>query len=238
MTAIKTLTKARAIAFASVAAKSMSEALSRADVVATIGTALGKTPTELETLAVRDEFIIGKVAMKVSGKLSNDARLEKARDIVLHYASAPKDGVEVRPLRKGQKGRRNPDQQRAYQAAKEQFSKILAELRIGGAKTQDEANASKKVAGRPTGQGKGKSTAKRVPKDVASAIVAMTTSPAKMTRDVATNHIATQAAALLAFCNKHAAMVPLSFSEPVNTFKSAINKAMNAEQEAKAKQEA
>lgn len=236
MTATNTKARnnARTIALASIAAQSMSEALSRQAVIATIGVALGKAPDDKETEAARAEFIIGKVAMKVKGKLSNDQRLAKARIIVLNYASAPKDGVEARPLRKGQTGRRSPDEQRAYQAAKEQFSKILAELKIGGAKTQDESNAPKKVAGRPAGGGKGKTTAKRIPKDVAAAMVAMTTSPAKMTREMATTHIATQVANLMAFINKHAGIVPLSFSEPLTTCKASLNKAMNDEQEAKA----
>lgn len=219
----------RLIAFDSIAAQSMSEALSRQAVITTISVALGAKPSDNDILAARNEYIIGKVAMKLKGT-DNVKRLSQSRDIVLHYASCPQDGVATRPLRAGQKGYRTPEQQRAYGAAKEQFSKIAAELKIGNAKTQAEADASKAV-GRPAGKGKGASTVRKVTKDQAAAIVAMTTSAAKMTRDMATTHIATQMANLLAFCNKHAAIVPLSFSEPVNACKALINTAMNTEQE-------
>lgn len=228
---VRAASNARTIALASVAAISMSEALTRQQVVQACAKALGKTPSVNEIEAVRIEYIIGKVAMKMKGK-DSDARLQRARIICTQYASAPVAGQAVRKLRAGQLGRRSPDEQKAFNAARSAFSLVLAETGVGEAKTIAEKNATQKVAaGRPKGKGAGKSTAKRVPKDIASAMVAMTTSPAKMTRDMATQHIATQAAALLAFCNKHAAMVPLSFSEPVNAFKTAINKAMNAEQE-------
>lgn len=226
----RSLTNARAIALSSVAAISMSEALTRQQVVQACAKALGKAPSVNDIEAVRIEYIIGKVAMKMKGK-DADARLQRARIICTQYASAPVAGQAPRKLRAGQLGRRSPDEQKAFNAARSAFSLVLAETGVGDAKTIAEKNATQKVAaGRPAGKGKGKSTAKRIPKDVASAMVAMTTSPAKMTRDMATQHIATQAAALLAFCNKHAAIVPLSFSEPVSTFKTAINAAMNAEQ--------
>jgi hypothetical protein len=210
---------AREMAFVKIAPLSLVESLSRAECVANLRMALGKAPNQLELSTARDEHIIGKVALKLAGKDNSD-RLEKARDVVLHYATD-----KAKKVAKSQKGRRTPDQQRAYQAGKEQFSQLLASLNLGSAQTPEQRNAGRTRKPAPAGSTK---RAKAGQSEAPGKVV-------RMDRELACQHVVGQAAALLAFSNKYAKLLPGDFGSAIQRFKADINAAMNAEQERNAK---
>lgn len=219
----------REMAYMQIAPAAMIETQSRGDLIAYLRTALGASPSEMETKTAQTETIIGRVAARLpasefpKGTNDDDARLIYARDLVLFYAAPAQEGKKARALTKAQKGRRTVTQHRVIRAADEYWSQIKAELGLGKAKTQGERNAAKAktraTSGNPV-RGDGKGDAKPAHSELVQ--------PGKaMTADDACAYVTTQAATLLAFANKHAKVLPTDFGAAIQAFKSAINKAAN-----------
>lgn len=210
-------------AFIAIAPHAYSEGLSRAELVATIRNALGKSPTPADVKLAKSEYVIGRIAARLApaefgkGTFDSVAKVGKAREWVELYAAPVQDGKAARKLRKGQLGRRPIAVQRAIRAAEEAWSQLLAECGHGKAQTQGERNAKKRapaMAG-STARGKG-----------ATPVHSDLIQPAKApTADDACQHVTLQAASLLAFANKNAALLPTDFGTAIKAFKKAIDKA-------------
>ncbi len=220
---------AREDAYVMIAPLAFVEAESRDASIANLRIALGKAPSIQDISIARDEYIIGRTATRLTA-LPKDQRLEAARDIVLHYSDAPKDGITPRPLRKNKKGRRTPDQQRAVGAAREYFSQLLAETPHGKAKPQSVKNKGR-VTRKP--QMAGSRNIQPEPSKVPSHSTLVRPEPAS-DRAQACNHVFTQAAALLAYANKNAKLLPTDIGQLVCAFQSGMIKAMALEAERQA----
>lgn len=228
MTAIETMTRApaskplslaqkRKLAMMEIAPLALSEELSRDRLLIAIGHALGLKPDRATLDKVRNECVIGRVAFRLEGDMV--ARLDKARELVLHYAPYAKDPKHELP--KDKKGRRSEDQERAYVAAKVHFSRLLADVgekfpklkahlasqgtgqaQTGAAMNKEQAAKKRNPAPQPAGStAKGKASDAPTPASLQAVLV----SPAKdMTADDADNHILTTLAALNRMVNKYA----------------------------------
>ncbi len=217
----------REAAYELIAPLAFVEAESRDASIANLRIALGKAPSIQDIDIARNEYVIGRTATRLV-TLPKNERLEAARDIVLHYSDAPKDGITPRPLRKNKKGRRTPDQQRAVGAAREYFSQLLAETPHGKAKDQATKNKGR-VTRKPAMAGS-KNMGNAAP-PTHSALVR----PEPATdRAQACNHVFTQAAALLAYANKNAKLLPTDIGQLVCAFQSGMTKAMALEAERQA----
>lgn len=208
----------RNLAFGDVSTFAYIEGKSRADTVDTLRKALGNKPTAEQIDACRIAYIVGRVGFKLAdGKRDAFDNIQFARDVVTAYAAPVKDGVAARKLRKGQKGRRTVEQHKAVRAAEEAWSQVKAEVTpaLSNAKTQAERNA-KKRAPSMAGSGKGKASPET--------LTQLATPAAPMDAAGTVEHMATQAAALLAFANKHAALLPAGIATAVRAFNASVAK--------------
>lgn len=212
----------RTVAFEDVVTGAYIEGKSRADVVTMLRGALGKAPTEPQVAACRSEYIIGRVAAALKEGADAGAHIAAARDVVLHYAAPVKDGVKARALRKGQKGRRSIAQHKAVRAAEEAWSQLKAEVlpQASAATTQKERNAKK--AGRAPAMA-GTTARGKAGQGITHSELVKGDGP--MTAEAARDYLNGMAATLLAFCNKHAGVVPTDYGTAVQAFKSAADKA-------------
>lgn len=202
----------------SIAALAYVEGNSRANVLTAIRAALGKafkygvevpkaTKAGKALAAVRVQYIAGRMASSLGFKPEN---IDDAIAII-GYANANGTGG----LKKGQAARRSPVQERAYATAREYWSKVLADLGIGKAKTTADKNKAAR-APRPADTSK----------DNAPAVTSQSDAPAKpKTREDVAAHIEAMASTLLAYVNKHAKLAPPALSSAVHDFKLAVSKA-------------
>lgn len=108
----------RNTALAGVATLAYIEGKSRADIIAQLRIALGKSPSPAELAGAATEYVIGRVAQKLGNSAKPIAdQMAFARQLVTQYAAPVKDGVKAKALRKGQLGRRSPEQHKAIRAA-------------------------------------------------------------------------------------------------------------------------
>lgn len=221
---------ARTSAYMQIAPLSMIDTLGRSDFIANLRVALGASPTVAEVKAAQEETTIGRVAARLpagefpKGTTDDSAKLEFARDLVLHYAAPVAEGTKAKALRKGQKGRRSIIQHKVIRAADEAWSQIKAELGLGAAKTQAVKNAQKATRA-PSMAGSGKGVAGSATPTHQELVKPATA----MTANEACSYVMTQAATLLAFANKkdNAKLLPTDFGLAIQQFKTAINKAAN-----------
>jgi hypothetical protein len=221
----------RELAYMQIAPLSFIENISRVESIANLRSALGVKPGEAEIAAAQSEWIIGRVASRLpagefpAGTNDDDAKLEFARKVVLHYAAPPKEGAAPRKLRAGQLGRRSATQHKVCMAAKEAWSQVNAELGHGTAKTQAERNASK--ATRSTNanavRGDGKGATGKAPTHGELVAAPKPTSEAE-----ACQYVESISSTLLAFANKHAKKMPVDYGAAVQAFRTAILAAANA----------
>lgn len=215
---------ARKASFIGIAPHAYSEGMSRAASVAMIRNALGKSPTADDIKVARGEYVIGRTAARLAAtdlpKGMTDAadKLAKAREFVELYAAPAKDGTTPRKLRKGQLGRRTVAVQRVIRASEEAWSQVLAECGFGNAQTQGERNA-KKATRAPAMKG----TTARGAAPTTPAHSDLIKPEKLATADEACRHVNMQAASLLAFCNKNAALLPTAYGTAVKAFKRAID---------------
>lgn len=230
----------RMAAYDRIAPLAFIETKGRADTVANLIAALGKAPTEAQVKTARAEWVIGRVAAKLAPMLaaSGDtgldafAALDKARDVVLHYAM-PSTAKVPGKLKAGQKGRRSDVEHKLVRAADEAWSQLLAETGHGTAKTQatkDAAKKSRKPGGKVSlAKGAAPSHSELVKGDGAKP---------ESAADVC-RHLLTQASTLAAYANKYAGLTPTAHGAAVLAFRSALieaDKALdlaNAEADAK-----
>lgn len=239
----------RETAFMAIAPLSFVENVSRAETLTNMRKALGKAPSEAMVALAKQEWQIGRIASRMTKAdlpkgynwTDTASRLEGARELLLNYAAAVKPGTKAGKLKAGKVGRRNPVQQKLVQAAWEASSKLMAELELGNAKTQAQADKAKSSRAPHHNDGGpnaadtdnmpkgGKGTAD--PKPTLGAA-----GPVKhKSAETACEYVEQMAATLLAFVNKNAALLPTDYGMAVTTFKTAINAANNARQERRAK---
>jgi hypothetical protein len=225
----------RSSAYLQIAPAAFAEDLSRSNALQVTRTALGAKPSEDVVRACRTEYMIGRVAARLpvselpKGCKPDDSagRLEFSRDMVCRMAAPPKPGTKSRALRLGQIGRRTPMQQRAFRTAEEAASVFFAELNLSNAKTLAQRNNAKKARGAQHNVG-GK--AGGVPPAGKGAVPshAELVVPKPLNAVDAVQHVATQMASLLAFCNKHAKLVTPAVATAVRTCQSTVLAEANA----------
>lgn len=214
-------------AYLKIAPLSFVENVSRVETIANMRVALGVSPGVDELKAAQVEYVIGRVAARLPASefpraVADSAdKLEFARDIVTKYAAPAVEGKKARKLRAGQLGRRSPVQHKVTRAAEEAWSQVNAELGHGTAKTQAEKNKAKRSTNTNPVRGDDKS------KVAAPTHSELIKAPKPTDATEACRFVETQAATLLAFCNKHAKFLPTDYGMAVNAFKTAINKAAN-----------
>lgn len=203
---------ARNLAIGDVATYSYIEGNSRADTVRTLRTALGNKPTEAQVNACKLEFIVGRVASALKHGDGAFAHITFARDVVTQRAAPLQDGVKAR----GKKVRRTVEQHKAVRAAESAWSLIKAEVTpaLSKAATMAQKNAKAKRAPSMAGSGKGKASPET--------LTQLATPAAPMTAADTVQHMVTQSAALLAFANKHAKLLPAGMGASVRAFHKSI----------------
>lgn len=222
----------RELAYMQIAPLSFVENISRVESIANLRAALGASPSEAELKTAQVEWCIGRVASRLpagefpKGCTSDDAKLEFARAIVLHYAAPPKEGAKPRKLRAGQLGRRSPVAHKVIRAAEEAWSQVKAELGAGNAQTQAERNKAK-AAKRSTNANPVRGDGKGADKSASTTAPQLTNAKVSGPEEVR-RVIETAAATLLAFVNKNAAHTELAYGEAVHNFSSAIMTAKKA----------
>lgn len=227
--------EARLNAFHSIATLSFIEDGARAKTIAALQSVFGKSPTDAQIKAAAAEWVIGRVANRLVS-VTDDAmaRLDHARNVVLHYAM-PSTAAKPGKLKPGQLGRRSEVEHKAVRAANEAWSMILAETGFGAAKTQKEKDKAKRSTNANPVRGSGKvSLAKGATPDHSELVKA----PAPVDADEACNFLLSQSSTLNAFVNKHAKKLPTAYGAAVMAFRSAILAAENDRQLAKAEKEA
>ena len=221
----------RTAALQGIASLAYVEGKSRADVIAQLRIALGNKPTEPELNAAKLEYIVGRAAQRLATPdlptpdMTIADRIDFARKLATQYAYPVKDGVKARPLRKGQLGRRTISQHKVMRAAEEAWSLIKADCGLGEAqgmaakKAKEAAKRSPAMAG-TTARGK-------VAPAGLSTLAQLATPLKALSKADAINHVTTQAASLLAFANKNAALLPTAFGLSIKRFKAAIDQIAN-----------
>lgn len=191
------------------------EGKSRADVISQLRIALGKSPTPADVSGVALEYVVGRVAAKLPHKEGETvaASLAFARQIVTQYAAPAKDGVKAKALRKGQIGRRSPEQHKAVRAAEGQWYLVNAELGYGASQTQADKNKRQAAAAGSTKRGK--ATAPTHSELVAGPKLAANA-------DESAAMVMQLASSLLAYANKNAATLPTEYGMSIKRFHGAI----------------
>jgi hypothetical protein len=213
----------RNVAFGDVSTFAYIEGKSRAETIATLRLALGAKPTDAQLEACKLAYVVGRVAARIGADKSVADAIDFARDVVTCYAAPVKDGVAARKLRKGQKGRRTIEQQRAMRAAEEAWSQVKAEAApaASNATTQADRNKAKRA---PAMKG---TTARGAAPAAGTGIThseLVKPDGAPMDRAAATSYAVNMAATLLAFTNKHAGVMPTDMAVAIKAFHAAARK--------------
>lgn len=213
----------RTAALEGVASLSYAEAQSRGDIIAQLRIVAGTKPTDADIATMRAEYIVGRVAQRFADAdcpkagLSVAERIAHARNVVTSYAAPAKDGVKANKLRAGQLGRRTVAQHKVIRAAEEAWSGVKAELGFGAAQTQSERNKAKR-APQMSKEGAKAST-------VGTGIThtELVKSDGPMDKATACQYLESMAATMLAFCNKHAAVLPTDYGMSVKRFNGSMS---------------
>lgn len=197
---------ARREAFGAITDLVYSEASLRADVINALAIALGKAPTLLQMTAARNGAIAGRIAARLAAADLPVGVHDKAGRLALGHAIVT-----------GDKAAKRPAYAKAYGAAREYWSKLLAETGHGLAKPQDVKNASKKTPAAPAPAPAVKGTpapelAKHVP-----APAPLPPIQAK-TRGEAIAYVTQQATAMLFYAKKNAKVMPTDLYKAIQEF--------------------
>lgn len=235
-------------AFSAIAKLAQLETTSRDALIADCKAALGTAPSDPEVAAVRLQVQIGRVAGKITRKhLATPAQvaaydadpLAFALDLVTKYAAPPKEGAALRQLRAGQIGRRTVAQHQLVRASDEAWSKLAADIGIGGAETRAAKKAKENKRAARTADTKSETKAAEFGKDTGKPDHATLSQAVKpLGADDAVQHVTSQASALLAYANKYASVMPAGMGAAIQAFKAAVNKAANDHALAKAEADA
>lgn len=208
----------RNAALAGIASLAYVEGKSRADVITQLRITLGKSPTPAELAATALEYVVGRVAQKLGDNSKPIVeQLAFARQLVTQYAAPVKDGVRAKALRKGQLGRRTPEQHKAIRAAEGVWYLIAGELGFGASQTQAEKNKRQAAMKGSTARGK----ASTVPTPTHGELVKSTATPPN-NADEACKMVMQLASSLLAYANKNAAVLPAAYGQSIKRFHGAI----------------
>lgn len=231
----------REAGFASIAKTAQLESASRSALIVHCIDALGKSPSDAEVQAVRVQVQTGRVAGRITkAHLANAEQVKAynadpllfAFDLITRYAAPKVAGKKARPLGK-KLGYRTDAQHKLVRASDEAWSKLAADIGIGGAQTQKAADAAKKKreVTRVTEQ------AKAFGKDAGTPTHEELVQPAApMDADECVRVLMSQASTISAFAMKpkHAKLLPTAFGQAVMAFKAAMNAAANEYELAKA----
>lgn len=206
----------RATALIGVASLAFLEGKSRDDIVVQLKLALGAKPTPAEVSACALEYMVGRVAQRLTGAdlpkvdMSVADRFTFARNLILHYAAPVQDGKKAKAVRRSQLGRRTVAQHKAVRASESAWSTLKADIGIGQAQTMKEKTA--------------KARKPRTPSSGAAAPThsELVKAPAPVDAKSAVGHIALQATSLMQYCKGHAGIVPAKYGACVNRFYAAI----------------
>jgi hypothetical protein len=220
----------RNTALEGVATFAYAEGQSRADVVTRLKLALGNKPSADEVAAVARQYVIGRTAQKLSSDASMNGKsvaemIQRATLLVTSYASPLKDGVKAKKLRAGQLGRRSPVEHKAIRASEEAWSQLKADVvpALSNAQSQSERNAKKRSTNANPVRGAGKAGTGLTHSELVKG------DGKPHDRKSATGYVDGMAATLLAFSNKHAAVMPTAYGTAIVAFKKAIEAAAKAD---------
>lgn len=205
----------RTTALQGIASLAYIEGKSRADTIAQLRIVLGKSPTDAELGAAQLEYMVGRVAQRLpvaNGATVADS-MTLARQLITQYAAPVKDGVKANKLRKGQLGRRTPEQHKMIRAAETAWSLVKAEMGYSTATTQAEKNKRQAAAPGSTARGK---------KSPAITHSELVKPDGPMTAKAAASYLDSMAATMLAFCNKHAGVIDAPRAMSVKRFHAAM----------------
>jgi len=201
-------------ALAGIASAAYAEGKSRADVIVTLVATLGKKPTDAQLDAAKVEYIVGRTAVRLPDGLGTVAdRIAYARDLIANYAYPAQDGVKPRALKKGQKGRRTPEQHKLIRAGESAWSLVKADAGYSDAapmKAKTAAAAKKRGTNAPG------TKAQAAPGITHSELVKP--DGAAMTKADAVEYIGGMAKTLAMYCKKHAKVTPAALGTLVNAF--------------------
>lgn len=164
--------------------------------------------------------IVGYVAGALG--FGSGANAFKSAEAVLAKAGATGKGK----LPKG-KSRRNAAEERAYTAARTMWSRVTAAAGLKSPDARGGANSGNTAKRKPKA-GQGKAAPKGMTVEAIKKATANQTPPKASNREEAFAFIEGQAAMLLQFCNKRAAVVPAELGQIVNAFKLEVTKTVNA----------
>lgn len=207
----------RNAALAGIASLAYAEGQSRADMVTQLKLTLGNKPSVDEVKAVAQQYVIGRTAQKIAAENKGKSVAELiayASQLVTLYAAPAQDGVAPRKLRKGQLGRRSVSEHKAIRAAESAWSLIKAEIAPEQSSAQTLAEKNKRSTRKTPVRGN------KTAGLTHSELVKPDGKP--HTRESATAYIAAMSQTLLAFCNKHAAVIPAEYGMSVKRFHGAI----------------
>lgn len=236
---------ARMTAYDSIAVLSCVESKSRAELVATLDIALGKTPSDAQLNVAQVEYVAGRMSDRMAvgefprADMAGGDKIDFCRDLVMFKAAPVKDGTKAKKLQKHQTGRRTVTQEKALLAAKNAWQLLMAELGFSIAKTMAEKNAAAAAAlkakteaataakleaakepGTRAPQMAGASNKGGKPDPVPT--VADLATVGEVTAALAIGHIALMASTLQQYANKHAKVLPTAYGMCVRRFAAAI----------------
>lgn len=211
--------KARNDALLDISTLAFIEGKSRAEMIASMRVALGKSPSADEVSAVKQQYVVGRSAQRFGPAdlprkdMSPLDRIAHALELIVHYAAPVKDGTKARSIG-SKKGRRTPSQDTIIRNAEKSWSLVAAELGLGGAQTQDEKNAKQTRSPAPAGSTKRGATPSH------NALLVKPDEP-KSAKDCVA-FVAAQATMMMQYCKKHAGLSPVELGLAVNRFEGAI----------------
>jgi len=211
--------KARNDALLDISTLAFIEGKSRAEMIASMRVALGKSPSADEVNAVKLRYVVGRSAQRFGPAdlprkdMSPLDRIAHAMELIVNYAAPVKDGTKARSIG-SKKGRRTPSQDTIIRNAEKSWSLVAAELGLGAAQTQDEKNA--KQTRSPAMKG----ATKRGKAPSHSELVKAPDAP-KSAKDCIA-FVASQSTMLMQFCKKNAGLAPVELGLAVNRFNECI----------------
>jgi hypothetical protein len=209
-------------AWDNLAALVYSEGSLRSDVIRALSVALGDKPTDTQLAAARNAAIAARIASRMANADLPTGATDKAGRLALGHALAT-----------GEQKKKSPAMVRAYGAAREYWSKLLADAGIGQAEGQDEKNAKKPKA-KPGAAGK-------TAQGAAPAAPLIMPEPAPLPPEVARtakdalHYLSTQSRALKFYAQKNAGVMSSDMMAAVDGFANALGAIAKAQADAPAK---
>lgn len=217
---------AREVAFTSISVLSFIDTGAADTTFNALRKALGKSPTSDELRVAQQEWMVGRVCQRLTMKAD---QIDHVRELWLLHAPALKDGVKAPTLAKRFKGRRTPEQEKAFNAAREAWSQVKARLGLGNAV----AGATRKKAERASAKNGAKvpnSTlaGNKVDTKTAANNLQLAPAPKPTSTSAALEHLMTQASVLNAYANKYAGVIPSTTAIALKSLRDTVAKDIEA----------